>query len=228
MPTAVPGFDGRGEPAYCGIVQAVGKVGTVQPLLGGVLRVMVVSERFGLADVAIGDHINVSGYSAKVVAKTERSFKFDLATDAVEATTGLEAPGNEVNLEKPMRPGTRVGGHVLGGQVDTVGEVLKFQQVGESWQLVVQVASAFAPCLAVKGSVAINGVSLTTNQVKDMKDRCIFSVNLIPHTLEVTALKALQPGHKVNIEVDMFARQLQQMMAEVELPGVAKSRKAAR
>jgi riboflavin synthase len=116
----------------------------------------------------------------------------------------------------------------LAGQVDTVGEVLKFVQAGESWQLVVQVSKEFAPCLAVKGSVAINGVSLTTNQVKDMKDRCIFSINLIPHTLDVTALKALQPGHKVNIEVDMFARQLQKMMTDVEMPSASRLRKGAR
>lgn len=209
---------GKDQPMFTGIVQATGKIATVQPLEGEGLRVMVVSEHLPLGDVAIGDSIAINGACMTVVAKTERSFKYDISAESLRCTVGLEEPGNEVNLEKALRFGDRIGGHLVSGHVDGVGEVLKFTQVGESWQLVVQADKALAKYVAIKGSIVINGVSLTTNNVKDVKDRCIFSVNLIPHTMEVTALKHLKAGDKVNLEIDLIARYLERMLPGSDEP----------
>ncbi|QNM95262.1 riboflavin synthase [Chitinimonas koreensis] len=210
---------------FTGIVEATGKIATVQPLEGEGLRVMVVSEHFPLADVAIGDSIAVSGACMTVVAKTERSFKFDISAESLRCTVGLDDPGREVNLEKAMRFGDRVGGHLVSGHVDGLGEVMKFQQVGESWQLVVQAEKSLAKYVAIKGSIVIDGVSLTTNQVKDVQDRCIFSVNLIPHTVEVTTLKNLKVGDKVNLEIDLIARYLERMLPAGDAFATLKQRK---
>lgn len=211
-------LNGKDQPMFTGIVQATGKIATVQPLEGEGLRVMVVSEHLPLADVAIGDSIAINGACMTVVAKTERSFKYDISAESLRCTVGLEEPGNEVNLEKALRFGDRIGGHLVSGHVDGVGEVLKFQQVGESWQLVVQAEKALSKYVAIKGSIVINGVSLTTNNVKDVKDRCIFSVNLIPHTIEVTALKHIKVGDKVNLEIDLIARYLERMLPGADEP----------
>jgi riboflavin synthase len=203
---------GKDQPMFTGIVQATGKIATVQPLEGEGLRVMVVSEHLPLADVNLGDSIAVNGACMTVVAKTERSFKYDISAESLRCTVGLEEPGNEVNLEKAMRFGDRIGGHLVSGHVDGLGEVIKFQQVGESWQLVVQADKSLSRYIAIKGSIVINGVSLTTNNVKEVKDRCIFSVNLIPHTIEVTSLKHIKVGDKVNLEIDLIARYLERML----------------
>lgn len=210
---------------FTGIVEATGKIATVQPLEGEGLRVMVVSEHFPLTDVAIGDSIAVSGACMTVVAKTERSFKFDISAESLRCTVGLDDPGREVNLEKAMRFGDRIGGHLVSGHVDGLGEVMKFQQVGESWQLVVQAEKSLAKYVAIKGSIVIDGVSLTTNQVKDVQDRCIFSVNLIPHTVEVTTLKHLKVGDKVNLEIDLIARYLERMLPAGDAFATLKQRK---
>lgn len=210
---------------FTGIIEAVGKIATVAPLEGEGLRVMVVSEQMNLSDVVIGDSIAVNGACMTVVAKTNHSFKFDISAESLRCTVGLEDPGREVNLEKAMRFGDRIGGHLVSGHVDGLGEVLKFVEVGESWQLVVQADKELGKFIAIKGSVVINGVSLTTNQVKDVKDRCIFSVNLIPHTVDITALKHLKVGDQVNLEIDLIARYLERMLPETDPFVALKKRK---
>ncbi|MEH6459192.1 riboflavin synthase [Chitinimonas sp. JJ19] len=210
---------------FTGIIEATGKIATVQPLEGEGLRVMVVSEHLDLRDVAIGDSIAVNGGCMTVIAKTEHSFKYDISAESLRCTVGLEDPGREVNLEKALRLGDRLGGHLVSGHVDGLGEVLKFVEVGESWQLVVQADKSLAKFIAIKGSVVINGVSLTTNQVKDVNDRCIFSVNLIPHTVAVTSLKHLKAGDKVNLEIDLIARYLERMLPETDPFEALKKRK---
>jgi riboflavin synthase len=200
---------------FTGIIEATGKIATTQHLDDG-SRVKVVSERLDLSDVLIGDSIAVNGACMTVIAKTERSFTFDISGESLRCTANLDEPGEEVNLEKALRFGDRLGGHLVSGHVDGVGEVLKFAQVGESWQLVIQAPKALARYIAIKGSIVVNGVSLTTNHVKDVKDRCIFSVNLIPHTLEVTNLQRLTVGKQVNLEVDLIARYLERMLPQAE------------
>ena len=209
---------------FTGMIEAIGKVATVQPLAEGV-RVMVVSETLDLHDVSVGDSIAVNGACMTVVAKSAHSFKFDLSAESLKVTTGLDDPGREVNLEKAMRLNGRLEGHLVGGHVDGVGEVLKFAEVGECHQLVVQGPKALARYIAIRGSVAINGVSLTTNNLKEVGDRCIFSVNLIPHTLQVTALKHLKVTDRVNVEVDMIARYVERMMPDLEPFEALKKRK---
>ncbi|MBV8465260.1 MAG: riboflavin synthase [Burkholderiales bacterium] len=209
---------------FTGIVEAVGKIATIQPLAEGI-RVMVSSESFRLDDVAIGDSISVNGACMTVVSKTEHSFKFDVSAESLRCTTGLDEPGREVNLEKALRYGDRLGGHLVSGHVDGVGEVLKFAEAGESRQLVIQAPKALAKYVAIKGSIVINGVSLTTNQVKEVGDRCIFSINLIPHTIEVTSLKHIKVGEHVNLEIDLVARYLERMLPEVEPFEALKKRK---
>ncbi|QDQ28429.1 riboflavin synthase [Chitinimonas arctica] len=210
---------------FTGIIEATGKIATVAPLEGEGLRVMVVSENLKLNDVVLGDSIAVSGACMTVVAKTEHSFKFDISAESLRCTVGLDDPGREVNLEKALRMGDRLGGHLVSGHVDGLGEVLKFAEVGESWQLVVQAEKALAKFIAIKGSVVINGVSLTTNQVKDVNDRCIFSVNLIPHTVAVTTLRHLKVGDQVNLEIDLIARYLERMLPEADPFEALKKRK---
>ncbi|MBV8658953.1 MAG: riboflavin synthase [Burkholderiales bacterium] len=200
---------------FTGMIEAIGKVATIQPLAEG-LRIMVVSETLDLNDVTVGDSIAVNGACMTVVAKTAHSFKFDLSAESLKVTTGLDDPGREVNLEKALRYNERLQGHLVAGHVDGVGEVLKFAEAGESHQLVIQGPKALARYIAIKGSVAINGVSLTTNNLKEVGDRCIFSVNLIPHTLQVTALKGLKVSDQVNIEVDLIARYVERLMPEIE------------
>ena len=200
---------------FTGMIEAVGKVATIQPLAEG-LRIMVVSETLDLNDVSVGDSIAVNGACMTVVAKTAHSFKFDLSAESLKVTTGLDDPGREVNLEKALRFNDRLQGHLVAGHVDGVGEVLKFAEAGESYQLVVQGPKGLARYIAIKGSVAINGVSLTTNHLKEVGDRCIFSVNLIPHTLQVTALKGLKVSDQVNIEVDLIARYVERLMPDIE------------
>jgi riboflavin synthase len=128
---------------------------------------------------------------------------------------GLDAVG-DVNLEKSLRVGDQIGGHIVSGHVDGLGEVVKFEPVGESWELVIQAPASLAPFLAYKGSITVNGVSLTVNRVEDLSLSPAvtrFSINLIPHTIAVTTLKHLKVGQQVNLEVDTIARYVQRMLA---------------
>jgi riboflavin synthase len=125
---------------------------------------------------------------------------------------GLDAQGS-VNLEKSLRVGDQIGGHIVSGHVDGLGEVMKFEPVGESWELIVQAPASLAPFLAYKGSITVNGVSLTVNRVEDLAGGTQFSINLIPHTIAVTTLQHLKVGQRVNLEVDTIARYVQRMLS---------------
>ncbi|WP_269532081.1 riboflavin synthase [Chitinimonas sp. BJYL2] len=199
---------------FTGIIEATGKIANMTPLDGEGLRVMVVSDHLDMGDVKIGDSIAVNGACMTVVAKTAHSFKFDVSAESLRCTVGLDDPGREVNLEKAMCLGDRIGGHLVSGHVDGLGRVVRFEQLGESWQLMVQCPKELGRFIAIKGSVVINGVSLTTNEVTDRGANTVFSVNLIPHTVAVTALKHLKSGDKVNLEIDLIARYLERMLPE--------------
>jgi riboflavin synthase len=148
-------------------------------------------------------------------AATQR-FTIDISAESLDKTAGLGQPG-PVNLEKALRAHDRLGGHIVSGHVDGIGRVELFEPVGESWELRVRSPKALAKFLAYKGSITVNGVSLTVNRVTDLADACEFSINLIPHTIENTTLGTLKAGSAVNLEVDLIARYVERMLT----PGVA-------
>lgn len=200
---------------FTGIVAAVGTITSVQPLGNSTdagVRLTIDSGALALDDVALGDSIALNGACMTVVEKTVQGFTVDVSRESLNLTAGLDAPG-EVNLEKALTLAERLGGHLVSGHVDGLGIVRKFEAVGESWELVVEAPTALAKFLAYKGSIVVNGVSLTVNRVEDSSSGCRFSINLIPHTIEVTTLKHLKVDSKVNLEVDLIARYVERMLS---------------
>jgi riboflavin synthase len=200
---------------FTGIVAAVGKISAVKPLEGGTdagVRLDIDAGALSLADVALGDSIAINGACMTVVDKTASSFAVDVSRESLNCTAGLDAVG-EVNLEKALTLAERLGGHLVSGHVDGLGTVHRFEAVGESWELVIDAPRDLAKFLAFKGSVVVNGVSLTVNRVEDVGDVCRFSINLIPHTISVTTLKHLRAGSKVNLEIDLIARYVERMLS---------------
>ncbi|AXA91709.1 riboflavin synthase [Massilia sp. YMA4] len=200
---------------FTGIVAAVGKIKTVTPLPGGHdagVRLDIDAGPLPLADVGLGDSIAINGACMTVVEKTEHSFVVDVSRESLNCTAGLDTPA-EVNLEKALTLAERLGGHLVSGHVDGLGTVRKFEPVGESYELVVEAPRELAKYLAFKGSVVVNGVSLTVNRVEDVAEGCRFSINLIPHTIQVTTLKHLKVGSKVNLEIDLIARYVERMLS---------------
>lgn len=191
---------------FTGIVAAVGRIERVEPRPQG-LRLAIDAGGLDLGDVAIGDSIAVNGCCLTVVALDGRRFEVDVSQETIDCTAGLGAPG-EVNLEKSLRLADRLGGHLVSGHVDGVGEVVAFEPAGESYRLAVRAPTELARYVARKGSVAVQGVSLTVNRV----DGAEFEINLIPHTLVVTTLKHLRPGARVNLEVDLLARYAERLL----------------
>lgn len=196
---------------FSGIVAAVGRITHLQALEKG-LRLTVEAPGLDLSDVALGDSIAHGGVCLTVIEKAGASdkpgYKVDVSRETLDCTVGLDAPG-EVNLEKALRLADRLGGHLVTGHVDGVGEVLKFERIGESHELVIRAPKPLAKYIARKGSITVNGVSLTVNRV----DKTDFSINLIPHTVAVTTLKHLQAGSKVNLEIDLVARYIERMLS---------------
>lgn len=192
---------------FTGIISAIGKITQRQPLEKGV-RLTISAPDLDLKDVALGDSIAHGGVCLTVISKKKDSYQVDVSKETLNCTTGLDAEGAEVNLEKALRLSDRLGGHLVSGHVDGVGEVVKFDQIGESHELVIKAPKALSKYIARKGSITVNGVSLTTNTVKGRK----FSINLIPHTVEVTTLKHLKPGSPVNLEIDLIARYAERIM----------------
>jgi riboflavin synthase len=204
---------------FTGIVAAVGKISSVTPLVGGTfagVRLDIDAGALSLADVALGDSIAINGACMTVVEKTDSAFSVDVSRESLNCTVGLDAPG-EVNLEKALTLAERLGGHLVSGHVDGLGQVHSFEAIGESWELVIDAPGELAKFLAFKGSVVINGVSLTVNRVEDLDAGagkvCRFSINLIPHTISVTTLKHLKAGSKVNLEIDLIARYVERMLS---------------
>lgn len=210
---------------FTGIVAAVGTIRSVTPLAGGLdagVHLEIDAGGLPLADVGLGDSISINGACMTVVEKTGAAFSVDVSRESLNRTVGLDAPG-EVNLEKALTLAERLGGHLVSGHVDGLGEVHRFAEVGESWELVIDAPRDLAKFLAYKGSVVVNGVSLTVNRVEDITgsngatDCCRFSINLIPHTIAVTTLKHLSAGAKVNLEIDLIARYVERMLAATKL-----------
>lgn len=192
---------------FSGIIADIGNIKQATDRDGG-LRLVISTEVLDLSDVQTGDSIAVNGVCLTVIAHTADTFTVEVSRETLDCTVGLDAQGAPVNLEKALRLADRLGGHLVSGHVDGVGEVIEFTDLGESWKLVVRAPQALAKYIAIKGSITINGVSLTINQVSGAE----FSVNLIPHTLAMTNLKNLRAGSRVNLEVDLIARYVERMM----------------
>lgn len=196
---------------FTGIIQAVGKVREPEKLGNGV-RLTIHAPELGLEDVKVGDSIAVNGACMTVIEKTDTDFKVDVSAESLSKTTGLNTFG-EVNLEKAMRLGDRVDGHLVSGHVDGVGLVESMEPVAESWRLVIRAPRMLSPYLAYKGSITVNGVSLTINKVEDTAMDTLVTINLIPHTVQVTTLKNLRPQSEVNLEIDTIARYVERMVS---------------
>jgi riboflavin synthase len=191
---------------FTGIIQAVGHIKELTEK-GGDARVVVAGGGLDLSDVATGDSIAVNGVCLTVVEKGREHFSVDVSQETFSCTVGF-TPGESVNLEKALRVSDRLGGHLVSGHVDGVGEVIRFEPVGDSMRLDIRAPHALERYIVPKGSVAVNGVSLTVNRVHGGE----FSINLIPHTLEATMLGELAPGTRVNLEADMLARYAERLM----------------
>jgi riboflavin synthase len=167
-----------------------------------------------LDDVGLGDSIALNGACMTVTTLdlAGSQFTIDISQESLSKTAGLDAPG-AINLEKALRAHDRLGGHIVSGHVDGVGQVSRFAQVGESWELRVLAPHELAKYLAYKGSITVNGVSLTVNAVQDLESGCDISINLIPHTVQNTALGQLKAGSPVNLEIDTVARYVERMLS---------------
>lgn len=193
---------------FSGIIADVGTIARAEDRDGG-LRLSVATKSLGMDDVQLGDSIAVNGVCLTVVKIEGDIFTVDVSRETLNCTAGLETQGAHVNLEKALRLSDRLGGHLVSGHVDGVGEVVLFVDLAESWTLTVRAPQSLVKYLAAKGSITINGVSLTVNEVQGS----VFSVNLIPHTLLMTTLNELRAGVKVNLEIDLIARYVERMLS---------------
>lgn len=192
---------------FSGIVAAVGRITHLTPREVG-FRLHVDAGKLGIEEVNLGDSIAHNGVCLTVVSKEGNQFMVDVSPETLSCTVGLAAPG-PVNLEKALRLSDVIGGHLVSGHVDGVGEVLRFDPVGDNRLLEIRAPKDIARFIARKGSVAVDGTSLTTNDVNGTD----FTINLIPHTLENTTLGGLKPGSKVNLEIDLIARYVERILA---------------
>ena len=195
---------------FTGIVQTVGRIAAVSPHGDGV-RIAVDTGVNVPGDVAIGDSVAVRGCCLTVVAKEGATLTFDVSAETLRCATGLDTPG-DVNLELALRMGDRLGGHLMTGHVDGVGIVTEVTPEGDSTRIVIEAPAALAPYIAAKGSVALDGISLTVNEVSDQSDGAVrFGLNVIPHTQQMTTWGEVAPGRQINIEIDVLARYLGRM-----------------
>ncbi|MQY51880.1 riboflavin synthase [Rhodocyclus gracilis] len=200
---------------FSGIIAGLGRIVDLSPRADNdaTLRLSIDAGSLDLSDVALGDSIACSGVCLTVTDLAPGHFCVDVSPETLACTVGLDAPG-QVNLEKALRLADRLGGHLVSGHVDGVGEVLRFDPVGTGEDacrlLEIRAPQALAKYIARKGSITVDGVSLTTNTV----DGAIFTINLIPHTLTVTTLHRLAPGARVNLEIDLIARYVERMLGE--------------
>lgn len=195
---------------FTGIIQTVGLIEHTAPV-GEDVKLLISCKGLGMEDVIIGDSIAVNGVCLTATKVSQTHFEAHVSQETLYVTVGLEAaePGHikAVNLEKALRLNDRLGGHLVSGHVDGVGQVVRFEALGDCWRLDVRAPHAISKYIAVKGSICVDGVSLTVNTI----DKDIFSVNLIPHTLENTTLQLLGIGSRVNLEVDQIARYVERM-----------------
>ncbi|MFZ4550799.1 MAG: riboflavin synthase [Aquabacterium sp.] len=202
---------------FTGIITGVGQIVDSQPLGSDAShgRRLTLQTPAGYLDgVGLGDSIAINGACMTVTSFDVAAGRFtiDVSAESLARTVGLDRTGR-VNMEQALRSHDRLGGHIVTGHVDDVGDVVVFEPVGESWLLQIRAPQTLSRFLAYKGSVTVNGASLTVNSVADnASGSCVFSINLIPHTIENTALGDLKAGAKVNLEVDLIARYVERML----------------
>lgn len=193
---------------FTGIIEAVGRVAAIEPK-GGDVRLTIDSAGLDLSDVALGDSIAANGVCLTVIELTESGYAVDVSGETLRLTSiGNLQPGSRVNLERAMQAGDRFGGHMVSGHVDGLGEVLSLEEDARSVRFRIRVPAELARYIAHKGSVTVDGTSLTVNRVEG----CEFELNIIPHTFEMTVFGDYRPGSKVNIEVDIIARYLERLL----------------
>ena len=200
---------------FTGIIQATGKIVQVKPSgddSDRSLSIMISSESLDMTNVLIGDSIAVNGVCLTVTVLHGRLFEVDISPETLKCTQGLDRPDQAVNLEKALRLSDRLGGHLVSGHVDATAEVLRFLPVGANYQLTLRSPKHLLRYITHKGSITVNGVSLTVNAI----DNDEVSINLIPHTLSMTNLNALKPGMQVNLETDMLARYVENLLHRPE------------
>ncbi len=203
---------------FTGIITGVGRIADSHALGGSLQhgrRLTIEAPPGYLDDVALGDSIALNGACMTVTSLDLPAHRFtiDISAESLARTTGLGAVGPRVNLEKALRAHDRLGGHIVSGHVDGIGTVTHFAPVGESWELRVRAPAELGKYLAYKGSITVNGVSLTVNRVDDQPEGCGFSINLIPHTVQHTTLGDLAAGSTVNLEIDTVARYVERMLS---------------
>ncbi len=203
---------------FTGIITGVGRVTAIEPLgatAGHGKRLTIECPQHFLDDVGLGDSIALNGACMTVTTQDVAAGRFtvDVSAESLSKTSGLDALGR-INLEKALRANDRLGGHLVSGHVDGIGQVTQFVQIGESWTLRIMAPKHLGKYLAYKGSITINGVSLTVNQIADQPQGCEVSINLIPHTISHTALGELHVGSAVNLEIDLIARYVERMLGQ--------------
>ena len=202
---------------FTGIITGLGRITDVRALGNDAShgkRLTIATPAGYLGDVGLGDSIAINGACMTVTSfdAAQGTFTIDVSAESLDKTAGLTTLG-PVNLEKALRANDRLGGHLVSGHVDGIGTVTVFEATGESWTLRIDLPPALARFLAYKGSITVNGVSLTVNRVTDHAGGCEISINLIPHTINNTALGGLQPGAAVNLEIDLIARYVERMLS---------------
>jgi riboflavin synthase len=208
---------------FTGIITGVGRIAAVHDLGSSSShgkRLHIAAPAAYLDDVGLGDSIALNGACMTVTTldPAQQQFTIDISAESLDKTAGLAEAGAQVNLEKALRAQDRLGGHIVSGHVDGIGTVSRFAPVGESWELRVLAPPALARFLAYKGSITVNGVSLTVNSVSDEPEGSEISINLIPHTVDNTALGSLKQGSRVNLEIDTVARYVERMLQAGALP----------
>ena len=201
---------------FTGIITAVGKIKSATPVGDG-LQLQIEVPAHYLDDVALGDSIAIQGACMTATKIEGNTFSLDISRESLNKTVGLDAVG-PVNLEKAMRLNDRLGGHLVSGHVDGMGKVAHFAAVAQdaygSWLLRIEAPKELAAFLAYKGSIVVNGVSLTVNKTEDLANVCVVDINIIPHTLRNTTLGNLKQGDPVNLEVDLIARYVARIMSQ--------------
>lgn len=193
---------------FTGIIEALGTVAALEPR-GGDIRVTIRSGKLDLGDVKLGDSIAVNGICLTAVALPGDGFVADVSVETLKRSAFVDLKvGNRVNLEKALTPSTRLGGHLVSGHVDGVGELLSLHSDGRSVRMRIQAPNELAKYIAEKGSITVDGVSLTVNAV----DGAVFELNIVPHTMQETTLIDFSAGRKVNLEVDLIARYLERLL----------------
>lgn len=196
---------------FTGIIEAIGEIKQIRPIENSVnngLCLSILAGNLDLSDVKVGDSIAVNGICLTVTSLINAMFTVDVSQETLSCTCGLDRSGLSVNLEKSMRLSDRLGGHLVSGHVDATAEVVRFEPTGESSLLTIKVPESLLRYITHKGSITVNGVSLTVNQIEGDE----FSVNLIPHTLAMTTLNTLKVGMRVNLETDMLARYVARLL----------------